>query len=130
MKFYIASSLANYEQVRELSRLLKEAGWELTYDWTTHCQAEETDAETLRSIGERECEGIKQSDIVILLTPRGRGTHTEFGMAIALDKKVCICHHDDAYFRCDENTSAFYWLPQVKRLVGNTQEIASELLKL
>ena len=34
MKFYIASSLVNYEQVRDLSRLLRNAGWEHTFDWT------------------------------------------------------------------------------------------------
>lgn len=73
MKFYIASSLKNYKQVRELSRLLKRAGWEYTYDWTLYCQLKEINAETLKSIGEREYEGIKQSDVVIVLTPQGRG---------------------------------------------------------
>jgi hypothetical protein len=58
MKFYIASSLQNYEQVRDLSRLLKNSGWEHTYDWTLYCPAKETDVETLKSIGEKEYEGI------------------------------------------------------------------------
>lgn len=110
--------------------MLKNAGWEHTYNWTLNCPVEKTDAETLKSIGEKEYEGIKKSDIVIVLTPQGRGTHTEFGMAIALNKKVCICHHDDTYFKCDDNTSTFYWLPQVKRLIGNTEDIADELLKI
>ncbi len=35
MKFYIASKLTNYEQVRSLARLLKNAGWIHTYDWTS-----------------------------------------------------------------------------------------------
>ena len=130
MRFYIASSLKNYKQVRDLSHLLKNAGWEHTNDWTLNCPVEKTDVETLKSIGEKEYEGIKKSDIVIVLTPQGRGTHTEFGMAIALNKKVCICHHDDTYFKCDDNTSTFYWLPQVKRLIGNTEDIADELLKI
>ena len=129
MKFYIASSLANYEQVRSLSCLLKNAGWEHTYDWTIHCPVKELDAETLKSIGEKEFEGIKQSDVVIILTPQGIGTHTELGMAIALNKKVYLCHHDDTYFKCDGNTSAFYWLSQVKQLIGNTEEITGELLR-
>lgn len=130
MKFYIASSLINYEQVRNLSRLLKNAGWEHTYDWTLHCPVKEIDAETLKSIGEKEYEGIKQSDVVIVLTPQGRGTHTEFGIAIALNKKVYLCHYDDTYFKCDDNTSTFYWLSQVNQLIGNIEDIASELLKL
>lgn len=130
MKFYIASSLKNYKQVHDLSRLLKNAGWEHTYDWTLFCPAKETDLETLKYIGEREYEGIKQSDVVIILTPQGRGTHTELGIAIALNKKVYLCHHDDTYFKCDDNTSAFYWLSQVNQLIGDTEDIASKLLKL
>ena len=50
-------------------------------------------------------------------------------MALALQKEVYLCHGDDTYFRCDENTSAFYWLPLVHRLTGGTQEIAQALLK-
>ena len=130
MKFYIASSLKNFEQVRDLSCLLKSAGWEHTYDWTVDCPVKDMDLETLKSIGEKEYEGIKQSDIVIILTPQGRGTHTEFGMAIALNKKVYLCHNDNTYFKCDCNTSAFYWLSQVNQLIGNTEDIADELLKL
>lgn len=129
MKFYVASSLSNVEQVRELSRLLKEAGWEHTYDWTARCPVREMDAQTLRSIAEKECEGVKRADVVIVLTPQGRGTHTEFGMAVALNKKVYLCHCDGTYFRCDENTSAFYWLSKVNWLVGDTEAIAGELLK-
>lgn len=130
MKFYIASSLKNYAQVRDLSHLLKNAGWEHTYDWTLYCQEKETDMDTLKAIGEKEYEGVKQSDVVIVLTPQGRGTHTELGMAIALNKKVYLCHHDDTYFKCDDKTTTFYWLPQVNQVIGNTEEIADELLKL
>lgn len=130
MKFYIASSLKNYEQVRELSCILKNAGWEHTYDWTLNCHVKKIDAETLKSMGEKEYEGIKRSEVVIVLTPQGRGTHTEFGMAIALNKRVFLCHQDDTYFKCDDNTSSFYWLPQVKQLIGNTEDIADELLKI
>lgn len=129
MKFYIASSLKNYRQVRALSQRLKGAGWVHTYDWTQHCPEDVQDAEALRFIAEAECAGVRQADMLIVLTPRGRGTHTELGMALALQKEVYLCHGDDTYFRCDENTSAFYWLPQVHRLTGGTQEIAQALLK-
>lgn len=128
MKFYIASSLKNYEQVRELSRLLRHAGWEHTYDWTLECQREVMTAETLKAIGEEEYEGIKQSDTVIVLTPQGKGTHVELGIAIALNKKVYLCHHDATYFKCDDNTTTFYWLPQVKRIMGNIENIADQLI--
>ena len=36
MKFYIASRLENHEKVKRLASLLRQAGWEHTYDWTVH----------------------------------------------------------------------------------------------
>jgi len=129
MKFYIASLLNNYEQVQCLAKMLKAVGWIHTYDWTVQGPVKSTDSETLGAIGEKEFDGVKNADIVIVLTPQGRGTHTEFGMAIALNKKIYLCHIDDKYFKCDENTSSFYWLPQVRRIVGSTEEIAMEVLR-
>lgn len=130
MKFYIASRLENYKQVGELSRILKSAGWVHTYDWTSHGSMKATDCKTLETIGINEYNGVKDADIVIVLTPQGRGTHTEFGMAIALNKKIYLCHADDKYFKCDDNTSSFYWLPQVNQFIGTTEDIAEKLLAL
>ena len=36
MKFYIASSLKNIENVRQVAENLKARGFQHTYDWTTH----------------------------------------------------------------------------------------------
>jgi hypothetical protein len=133
MKFYIASRLENYVQVRFLSTKMKTAGWVHTYDWTNEWvqqgSVKETDKETLKSIAIKESEGVSNADIVIVLTPQGRGTHTEFGMAIALNKIVFLCHADNTYFKCDDNASSFYFHPKVVQLVGTTEEIASILLK-
>ena len=128
MKFYIASRLENYEQVQRLAGKLIAAGWTQTYDWTLHGSVKETDIDTLKNIGQKEFDGVKEADIVIVLSPQGRGTHTEFGMAIGLNKKIYLCHADNTYFLCDDNTSTFYWLPNVTQLVGNTDEIAREIL--
>lgn len=77
----------------------------------------------------RECEGVKAADIVIVITPQGRGTHIELGMAIALGKKVYIYHIDDSYFKCNDNTCAFYWLPQVKQLTGKIETVIEVILR-
>jgi len=127
MRFYIASKLENYEQVKSLARLLKLSGWEHTYDWTVRGSIKETNIETLKSVGQKEYDGVKNADIVIVLTPQGRGTHVELGMAIALNKVVYICHEDDKYFQCDDNTSAFYWLPNVKHFIGSIGELAKKM---
>ena len=128
MKFYIASKLENHAQVRQLSAMLKQLGWTHTYDWTVHGSVKETDAETLKAVGQKEYNGVKDADLVIVLTPQGRGTHVELGMAIALDKLVYLCHEDETYFQCDDNTSAFYWLPNVRHFVGNAEALAERLL--
>jgi len=127
MKFYIASKLENYEQVKRLAGLLKLSGWKHTYDWTVHGSIKETDIQTLKSVGQKECDGVKNADIVIVLMPQGRGTHVELGMAIALGKIVYICHDDDTYFQCDDHTSAFYWVPNVKHFVGNIEALAKKV---
>ena len=126
MNFYIGSRLGNYKQVQSLANKLKSAGWTHTFDWTQDSTASLSE-ETLKVISQQEADGIKSADIFIMLTPQGRGTHTELGMAIALEKKIYVCHLDDKYFKNDENTSAFYWHPQVKRLVGDIDDIFNEI---
>ena len=127
MKFYIASKLENHEQVQSLAKQLKNLGWEHTYDWTIHGSIKETDVETLKSVGQEELNGVKSADIVIVLTPQGRGTHVELGIAVALNKTVYIYHIDDTYFKCDDNTSAFYWIPNVKHFTGSIEELVNKL---
>ncbi len=127
MKFYIASKLENHEQVKKLAYILKQNKWEHTFDWTVHNSIKEVDFETIKVVGQHEFEGVKNADIVIVLTPQGRGTHVELGMAIALNKIVYICHHDDTFFKCDDNTSTFYWLPNVKHFVGNIEDLAKSI---
>jgi nucleoside 2-deoxyribosyltransferase len=128
MKFYIASKLENYEQVKYLAGKLKSAGWIHTYDWTVHGSVKGTSIKTLAETGKMEYNGVKEADVVIILTPQGRGTHTEFGMAIAFNKQIYLCHVDDTYFVCDDNTSAFYWLPQVKQFIGSIDDVADMLI--
>jgi len=127
MKFYIASKLRNYEQVQRLARLLTLLGWEHTYDWTALCSIKEIDVKTLKSIGQKEFDGVKNADVVIVLTPQGTGTHVELGMAIALNKIVYICHEDDTYFQCGDSTCAFYWLSNVRHFVGSIEELAKKI---
>jgi len=128
MTFYIASKLENFAQVQILAGKLKSAGWIHTYDWTVHGSAKESSIERLREVGHNEYNGVKDADIVIVLTPQGRGTHIELGMAIAFNKRIFLCHNDDTYFNRNDNTSAFYWLPQVNQFTGSIDDVADMLL--
>lgn len=118
MKFYIASKLDNHQKVQKLAHLLKDFGWKHTFDWTNYISPQSLSAQNLRDIAQKELKGIQDADFVIVLTPQGKGTHVELGIAVALNKVVFLCHGDDAYFRCNGDTSAFYWLPNIKHLVG------------
>jgi len=128
MKFYIASKFENFEQVRYLAGKLKAAGWTHTYDWTVNGSVKQATAEALKGAAQKAFDGVKEADVVIVLTPQGRGTHTELGMAAALNKRIYVCHTDDTYFYCDDNTSVFYWLPNVTQLIGSTDDIARKIL--
>lgn len=129
MKFYIASRLHNRDQVRYVASLLQVNGWTQTCDWTDFEVPSAESPDSLRRIGEREREGVKAADVVIVLTPQGRGTHIELGMAIALGKRVYLYHMDDSFFTCDEHTCAFYWLPQVKQLTGKIEDAIEVILR-
>lgn len=129
MRFYISSRLGNREQVRYVADALKRSGWTHTCDWTAFDAPAEDCPDSLRGIGMQEYEGVRAADVVIVLTPQGRGTHIELGMAIALGKRVYIYHSDDAFFRCDDNTCAFYWLPQVRRLTGEVDAAIGVILR-
>ena len=129
MTFYISSRLNNIEQVRYVANRLKSKGWMHTCDWTLYGLSSEDIPTSLRMVAQNECKGVQAADIVIVLTPQGRGTHIELGMAIALGKKVYIYHIDDAFCKCDDNTCAFYWLPQVKQLTGRIEDAVECILQ-
>jgi len=129
MNFYIASRLKNIEQVRYMASILKDNDWTHTCDWTNFDVSSEDNVDFFRAIGEKEYDGVKAADIVIVITPQGQGTHIELGMAIALGKKVYIYHIDDSYFKCDDNTCAFYWLPQVKQITGEMDTAIEVILQ-
>ncbi len=76
MNFYIAAGLSEFELVRSVSKILQERGWVHTYDWTLNCADIDINDETMKDIAEREFNGVKNADIVIVLNPKGRGyTH-------------------------------------------------------
>jgi len=123
MKFYIASKLENFEQVQYLRDRLKEQRWTHTYDWTQHGSVKTVSTEILKEVAEKEFQGVADADVVIVLTPQGRGTHVELGIALALGKKVFIWHENDKYFKCTDDTSSFYWLSNVKRSNGTIEDL-------
>ncbi|GGE62909.1 nucleoside 2-deoxyribosyltransferase [Priestia taiwanensis] len=120
MKFYIASSLQNKEQVQLLSTRLIEIGHTHTYDWTRNNRA--STIEELSRIGELERKAVREADYLIILLPAGKGSHIEMGIAVGLDKPVYILSPNEDVYDVSL-TSTFYHLPQVQIIIGRLEEL-------
>lgn len=125
MKFYIASGFKNSRNVRELSAKLQAKGFIHTYDWTVNERA--SSYEMLKQIGEVEKEAVANTDFFIILLPAGKGSHIEFGMALALGKRIYLYSPDEESFSFDK-TSTFYHVDGVNHFVGDMEDFASYLM--
>lgn len=128
MKFYIGSGMKNCELVNYYAKILKDNGWEQTYDWVKNV-SDDVSLEDMIKYATLESQGIVDSDIVIILLPAGRGAHIELGMAMALNKKIFLCSDTKEEFSI-ENTVAFYELPNIVRLVGTADENLKKIIKM
>ncbi len=126
MKFYIASSFANKEKVREAAHFLKEAGHVQTYDWTANLRA--SSIEELELYGILEKKAVLEADFIIVLLPAGKGSHIELGMALGQGKTVYLLSETEELFIIEE-TSTFYYLPEVRILVGELGDNMESILK-
>lgn len=124
MNFYIGSGMKNRELVNYYSKILKEKGWNQTYNWAEN-DGEET-LEDMIEYAKLESQAIVNSDVVIVLLPAGRGTHVELGMALALDKKIFLCSESKEEFNI-ENTVPFYELPNITKLIGTADQNIKEI---
>ncbi len=128
MKFYVGSGMKNSELVNYYVKVLKENGWEQTYDWVKNI-SDDVSVNDMIKYATLESQGIVDSDVVVILLPAGRGAHIELGMAMALNKKVFLCSAAKEEFSF-ENTIAFYELSKVVKLVGTADENIKEIIKL
>ena len=117
MKYYIATSLSRASAHNKVRDSLKIWGHEISYDWTLHGSVKSVSKERLREVASLELDGVSKADFVIVLLPGGNGTHLELGFAIAKEKKVFLHSEDPLVFELGPQTNAFYYHPDVIRLV-------------
>ena len=130
MKFYIASRLENADTVKRVAAVLKAAGHEHTYDWTTHGSVQKEGEARITEVAEKEKAGVLSADIVIVILPGGRGTHAELGIAIGAGKPIIICAENDDAFQQDDRTCAFYWNHCItKRVIGQIDDWFREIFE-
>ena len=119
-KFYIASSFKNVETVRYVSNALVNRGYIHTYDWTKNARA--STFEELKEIGEKEKNAVMEADFIVVLLPAGKGSHIEFGIALAQEKRIYLYSQNDEVNNF-ETTSTFYHLSQVEIFTGTIDEL-------
>lgn len=119
MKFYVASSFSNIENVRIVSKVLQNHGFCHTYDWTKNNRA--NSIELLADIGESEKKAVAVSDILVILLPGGKGSHIEMGIALGLGKTVYLYSSKKEDFEDYSMTSTFYHIEGVKKFVGSIE---------
>lgn len=120
MKFYIASSLKNIENVRQVAGNLKVRGFQQTYDWTTHSNIDSISK--LRKIGQEEVSGVLDADVVIVMFPAGKGSHVELGIALGAGKKIYL-YSSTNELNVIGNTCAFYHVKSVQQSIGSLEDL-------
>jgi hypothetical protein len=115
--FYIASAYGNKKQVSEMAKILKMFGWFQTYDWTILPASDSEEEARLRGIA--EINGVRDCEIMIILLPGFKGTHTELGIALGMGKKVYIYAPEQDCFLQDGLPIPFYFHPSVTRVAGD-----------
>ncbi|WP_112180454.1 nucleoside 2-deoxyribosyltransferase [Paraliobacillus zengyii] len=125
MKFYIASSLNNIEIVINVAGQLKQAGFIQAYDWTANERAD--NLEKLKKIGQKEKDGVLESDFIIIILPGGKGTHIELGIALGLNKRIYL-YSPNEKINDPSTSSTFYQLPEVKKFVGEINSFIADVV--
>lgn len=113
--FYLASSLENAEEAKDIASLLKNAGWTHTYDWTLHGSVQKDGEERIRQVALLEMSGVHRAQVIVVVLPGGPGTHVEMGAALAYNKPIVLYAKEDSLYYAHKNRLvAFYKHPNVK----------------
>lgn len=115
-KIYVASGLENIARAKEIIARLRSEGFEITYDWTVHGRLYDQDA--LRNVAMLEESGVRNCDTILVVLPGSSGTHFEFGLARALDKKIILLEEVEV------KQSSFYYLPGILKVKTEEDAVA------
>ena len=129
MNIYVASGLENREQAAALIRQLSMDGHTITYDWTQRGDVRNSGDLAMIETAQREVNAVAEAELVILLLPGGKGTHTELGLALATreNKKIWIWSETEEVFGHGDATCVFYHHPEVSCLSCSFEELCSRV---
>lgn len=127
IKYYIATRLSRHKEHNIVRDALNEMNHKITYDWTIHGSQKHVSLGRLEEVGEAQVEAIREADVVIVLLPGGAGTHTEFGIALGLNKKIIIHSESSEFFQLGDKACAFYFCKNLHQVQSDIEEFASKL---
>lgn len=94
MRVYVGAKFENKDEVRRAHKMLREAGHEVTYDWTPHSAEGVTGAALITKFQKEATEdalGVLNAEAMIFLhNPNCQGGFIELGMAIAAGAIVVV----------------------------------------
>lgn len=129
MRFYVATGLENVERAKKAVVVLARNGHELTYDWTSHGDIRYLGADKMSDVAFSEVRAVRDAELVVVLLPGGKGTHTELGVSIASrsNKRILLWSETGEEFNNSEMNCTFYFHPAVERIVCSFEELLSVL---
>ena len=136
MKIYVASGWKFREEVLRIwYPALEEAGHEITWKWPLVEVSAEREPVQQRQMAVQDIMGVMNADVVVVVTPHNdyhyRGTMTETGMALALNKRIVWFNptHEADMQDCSGIASlVFYHAPGVEHY-SKMDEVLACLLK-
>jgi nucleoside 2-deoxyribosyltransferase len=121
MKIFVSGKVGSENDAKRLMKTLREAGHEITFDWTEipHLKPYDENSRASREAAILEARGIKESDLVVIIAhAHGLGMFVEMGIAIGSGIPVRVISDN-------ESRSMFFHHPLVKR-VSSPDEIIRE----
>lgn len=126
MKFYLAGKWSEKEKITSLIKSLTDLGHTCTHDWTKN-EAEVRDDPALGEFARLDINGVKEADYYIAFINdheyQYRGTFTELGAALGLEKNVFIVEElpprpDEGERRHPCQRTCFYFHPSIVHIKG------------
>lgn len=117
MQIYVAAKYTDKPKVKEIQQHLKEAGHEITHDWTLHQDIRpfKDNADLAEYYAIRDLDGVRNADVFIFLINQAlsTGCATELGAALMLN--LTFGKPDIFLIGNDLQNNLFYYHPNVMK---------------
>ena len=133
MKVYVAASSQHATQAARFMREIRQAGHEITYDWTVDVlkfgagDPKEVPEDVMRKAAENDRRGVRECHLFILLwSPMAYGALMELGMAMERRKRIWIIGESEPG-PGSVRFSVFWLLPDIQFEIKYGWEAIQEL---